>query len=84
MRRLTVDSIKLPFYESLLSLTSSRATTHEQLKLSPKYRLVINILNTIGNPENYSSFTSSALQTNYIEHFNKWFASVLQLPFEDA
>jgi hypothetical protein len=46
--------------------------------------LVINILNTIGNPENYSSFTSSALQTNYIESFNKWFASVLQLPFEDA
>lgn len=77
---LTIDSIKRPLYESLRQLTQQRQG--EEAKKSPKYRLVIYILNSIGNPESYVSFSSTALQTNYLEAFSRWFASLLQLPFE--
>lgn len=79
---LTVDSIKRPLYESLRQLT--HLSPGEDAKKSPKYRLVIYILNCIGNPENVQSFSSTTLQTTYIEAFNRWFISRLQLPFEEV
>ena len=46
----TLDSIKNPYYETLKNLTQVPEGNVEDIKKSAKYRLVVNILNCIGNP----------------------------------
>lgn len=88
LSRSTKDALKSPYYSSLISLTENGCTTSKEAKEHPKYKLVINILNCIGNPNLTGELTQNLHANNYmvygLEDFSKWFAGLLQLPFEEA
>jgi len=46
----TQEAVKGPYYDSLISLTEHGCESSKETKGLPKYRLVINLLNCIGNP----------------------------------
>lgn len=84
LRKQTQDNIKQPFYETLISLTTAGETS-QQAKESPKYRLVINIINCIGHPSLATSLTQNIHANNYmiqgLSGFCEWFSELLKMPF---
>lgn len=88
LSRSTKDSLKNPYYSSLISLTDTGCKSSKEAKEHPKYKLVVNILNCIGNPNLTGELTHNLHANNYmvygLDDFSKWFAGLLQLPFEEA
>ena len=84
----TQDAAKAPFYESLVSLTAHGCEHSKETKEQPKYRLVMNLLNCIGNPNLTAEINHNLHASNYLVYglndFAKWFCSLLQLPFEES
>lgn len=88
LSRCTKDSLKNPYYASLISLTDTGCKSSKEAKEHPKYKLVVNILNCIGNPNLTGELTHNIHANNYmiygLDDFSKWFSGLLQLPFEEA
>ena len=86
--RTTLDSVKAPYYQSLVNLTQHGCASTKETKEHPKYKLVINILNCIGKPNLIAELNHNLHANNYlvygIEDFTKWFCKLLLLPFEET